>query len=170
MQNMEGAFLSRDGKRQVLIVDDEFINREVLGAMLEDEYELLFAESGEKAMEIISSARQTLSLVMLDLLLPGISGMEVLKWMRADVETQRIPVIVMRDVAGGAGNRNGNQRRVTRQNRHIALGGAHIERADSPLEGIPVRRGNFQLEGAYVFGNIQFAHFTCAILIDYDIN
>ena len=46
-------------------------------------------------MEIVSSARQTLSLVMLDLLLPGISGMEVLKWMRADVETQRIPVIVM---------------------------------------------------------------------------
>ena len=63
MQNREKAFLSRDGKRQILIVDDEFINRELLGAMLEDEYEILFAESGEKAMEIISSARQTLSLV-----------------------------------------------------------------------------------------------------------
>ena len=95
MPKIEGAFLSRDGKRQALIVDDEFINREVLGAMLEDEYELLFAESGEKAMEIISSSRQTLSLVMLDLLLPGISGMEVLKWMRGDAEIQRIPVIVM---------------------------------------------------------------------------
>ena len=95
MPNLEGAFLSRDGKRQVLIVDDEFINRELLGAMLEDEYELLFADSGEKAMEIISSARQMLSLVMLDLLLPGISGMDVLKWMREDAERQRIPVIVM---------------------------------------------------------------------------
>ena len=89
MQNRKEDFLSRDGKRQILIVDDEFINRELLGAMLEDEYELLFAESGEKAEEIISSERQTLSLVMLDLLLPGISGMEVLKWMREDAERQR---------------------------------------------------------------------------------
>ena len=41
-------FHSVNGKRQILIADDEIINREILREMLQDDYELLFAADGEK--------------------------------------------------------------------------------------------------------------------------
>jgi predicted metalloendopeptidase len=42
------VFHSVNGKRQILIADDEMINREILGEMLKDDYEILFAEDGIK--------------------------------------------------------------------------------------------------------------------------
>ena len=89
------AFHSLNGKRQILIADDEFINREILGAMLEDDYEVLFAEDGIRTLEIMKQNRETLSLVLLDILMPGISGLEVLKEAKADKLLTHIPVIVI---------------------------------------------------------------------------
>ena len=40
------------GKRRILVVDDEEINREMLGMILSGDYEVLYAEDGEKALEI----------------------------------------------------------------------------------------------------------------------
>ena len=47
------VFHSVNGKRQILIADDEMINREILGEMLKDDYEILFAEDGIKTLEMI---------------------------------------------------------------------------------------------------------------------
>ena len=82
-------------KRIILVADDEFINREILSEVLKDSYELLFAETGTETLEQISENRETLSLVLLDLNMPGMHGMEVLRRMKADPGMQRIPVIVM---------------------------------------------------------------------------
>ena len=72
---------ARDRKRLVLIVEDEYVNRELLKAYLENDYDLLFAETGSEALEIIRARSETLSLVLLDLNLPDLQGMEILRRM-----------------------------------------------------------------------------------------
>ncbi|MBQ9707802.1 MAG: EAL domain-containing protein [Firmicutes bacterium] len=88
-------FHSANGKRLILIVDDEEINREILGAILEDKYEILYAETGEEALELIKENRDNLSLVLLELILPGIHGFDVLREMKSDPVMGNIPVIVL---------------------------------------------------------------------------
>ena len=82
-------------RRTVLIVDDEFIEREMLGAMLQDLYEVIYAENGAVALEIIRKQKLRLSLVILDLHMPELDGCSLLKTIRADSELRRIPVIVL---------------------------------------------------------------------------
>jgi len=88
-------FHSTNGKRQVLVVDDEFINRELMGVVLEKDYEVIFAEDGKQAMNLIMENKDTLSLVLLDLMMPIMSGKEVLRRIKADPEIRQIPVIVL---------------------------------------------------------------------------
>ena len=82
-------------KRLVLIVEDEFVNRELLRMYLENEYELIFAETGAEAVESIRAHLDTLSLVLLDLILPDMNGLEILRGVRKDIDLSRIPVIVL---------------------------------------------------------------------------
>ena len=86
---------ARDRKRLVLIVEDEYVNRELLNAHLENDYELLFAETGAEALDILHARSETLSLVLLDLILPDINGMEILRRIKQDTDLARIPVIVL---------------------------------------------------------------------------
>ena len=82
-------------QRRVLVVDDELINREVLGTIIGEEYEVLYAENGRQALGMIRRNRETLSLVMLDLYMPEMDGFTVLETMQTDPELSRIPVIVL---------------------------------------------------------------------------
>ena len=82
-------------KRRVLVVEDELINREILGFLIQDEFEALFAENGAQAMEIIEAGYATLSLILLDLNLPDMKGQEILRRVKEDVRTALLPVIVM---------------------------------------------------------------------------
>ena len=88
-------FHSSDGKRQILIADDELINREILGAILQDKYNIVFACDGLEALEIIREKKETLSLALLDILMPGMTGIEVLKAAKEDPSTAHVPVIVV---------------------------------------------------------------------------
>ncbi len=87
-------FHSANGKRQILIAEDQQINRELLGLYLQDEYELLYACDGGETLEMIRAHRETLSLILLDIIMPVMSGIEVLKIIRADDSLNHIPVIV----------------------------------------------------------------------------
>ena len=73
---------SADRRRLILIVEDEFVNREILKAYLEPEYEVLCAETGEEAREKIRAGFDTISLILLDLNLPDLHGMDILRWIR----------------------------------------------------------------------------------------
>ena len=84
-----------DGKRNILVADDEMINRELLDNILSDEYDVLMAEDGEVAYDLISKNRKTLSLILLDLNMPKMNGMELLAKLKEDVELKSIPVIVL---------------------------------------------------------------------------
>ena len=88
-------FHSANGKRQILIADDELINREILGEILKSDYELLFASDGGETMDLIRANSGTLSLVLLDIMMPVLSGLDVLKIIKEDASLSRIPVIVM---------------------------------------------------------------------------
>ena len=82
-------------RRRILIVEDEFVNRELLKVYLEGEYELIIAENGAQAMAALRTQIDTLSLVLLDLNLPDMHGMDILREIKRDPEMNRIPVIVL---------------------------------------------------------------------------
>ena len=88
-------FHSVAGKRQILVVDDELINRNILGEILKKEYDVLFAQDGIQALQMIRENKDTLSLVLLDILMPGMSGIEVLNEVKKDKEIAQIPIIVI---------------------------------------------------------------------------
>lgn len=94
MYNSHAVFHSKSGKRNILIVDDELINREILSVILKDEYDVILAEDGEAALREIVENADTLSAILLDLIMPGIGGVEVLKRIKADPELKHIPVLV----------------------------------------------------------------------------
>ena len=83
------------GRRQVLVVDDEPVNRQMLGFILEERYEVLYAEDGIEAMAVLQEKKDTIALVMLDLLMPKMDGYEFLKIRQQDESLRMIPVIVL---------------------------------------------------------------------------
>ncbi|WP_034451874.1 EAL domain-containing response regulator, partial [Butyrivibrio sp. AE2032] len=87
--------LFEDGKRTILVADDEFINREILSEMLKDDYDIITAEDGEQAYEIIKTHSKTISLVLLDLIMPKMGGLELLSSIKNQSEFSSIPVIVL---------------------------------------------------------------------------
>lgn len=76
-------------------MDDEFINRTLLGSIVSTNYDVIYAENGVQALEQIRENERTLSLIMLDLLMPEMDGYELLKILQNDPELKRIPVIVL---------------------------------------------------------------------------
>ena len=79
----------------VLVVDDQEINRDVLGMILEDYYDVLYARDGQEALDMIEKYRDKLSIVLLDLIMPQADGFEVLIRIKSDEFLRRIPVIVL---------------------------------------------------------------------------
>ncbi len=82
-------------KRRVLVVDDEMINREILGNMLQSEYEVSYAENGQQALDILYEGGKRISLILLDLMMPVLSGEEVLAKCKSDPALSQIPIIVL---------------------------------------------------------------------------
>ncbi|MDD2972930.1 MAG: EAL domain-containing protein [Lachnospiraceae bacterium] len=81
-------------KRMILIVDDQAINRKILGRLLEDEYEIIFAKDGKEAMECMRQHGDIISAIILDIIMPVMNGYDVLREMRKDTGLSKIPVIV----------------------------------------------------------------------------
>ncbi len=80
-----------DHRPRLLVVDDDPINLQVLRHVLQADYRLLFATDGERA---IALARQQLpDLILLDVMMPGMTGHEVCLTLKADPSTAAIPII-----------------------------------------------------------------------------
>ncbi len=80
-----------DRNQTILIVDDEPGNIEILGESLGDSYEILFATSGKEALEI--AKRQIPDMIILDIIMPVMSGYEVLRNLKLNQSVKQIPVI-----------------------------------------------------------------------------
>ncbi len=88
-------FNSIAGKRMILIVDDEQINREMLGFITKDDYEVLYAQNGREALELMRENADFLSLVLLDLNMPEVTGFEVMETAKKEKTIAGIPIIVL---------------------------------------------------------------------------
>ena len=95
MTEQKTNFRPSTGKKRVLVVEDELINLEILQLNLSETYDLLTATTGAEALELVRGQYETLSLVLLDLNLPDMHGLEVLRRLKADARYARLPVIVM---------------------------------------------------------------------------
>jgi CheY-like chemotaxis protein len=80
-----------DKKLKILIVDDVPGNIKILADILRNDYQIIMATSGQRALDIISS--QDIALVLLDVEMPEMDGYEVCKKLKSDKETADIPVI-----------------------------------------------------------------------------
>ncbi|MBU1076868.1 MAG: response regulator [Spirochaetes bacterium] len=77
---------------RILVVDDEKLNRDLLKAFLAD-YNIVTADRGSKALQAVK--RQRVDLILLDILMPGMNGIEVLKQLKTMKKVQDIPVIIL---------------------------------------------------------------------------
>lgn len=82
-------------RRTILIVDDEEVNLRIIGKIIGDEFDLIYAKSGEEALEIIRDKKDFLSLILLDLYMGGMHGFEVMEKLRAEEDLKKIPIIVL---------------------------------------------------------------------------
>src|SRR5476649_994758 len=84
----------RKGKQTILVVDDEKDLVDLIAYNLQrNGYNVLTATSGDTALEIAS--REIPSLILLDLMLPGMSGTEVARKLKSDARTASIPIIML---------------------------------------------------------------------------
>jgi len=81
------------GTKTILIVDDSEMNRAILNEMLREKFELIETDDGLKALDILQEQR--VDLMMLDLVMPGMDGMEVLMDMRRTGKISDVPVIMI---------------------------------------------------------------------------
>ncbi|WP_130472128.1 hybrid sensor histidine kinase/response regulator [Candidatus Magnetaquicoccus inordinatus] len=108
-------------KSTILLVDDEEANLELLNGLLKDEYALLSAKNGPKA---IALAAQKPDLILLDIMMPGMDGYEVCRRLKAKEETKDIPIIFI-----------ASKREMTDEIDGLQLGAAdYIAKPITPLE------------------------------------
>ncbi|KXL53304.1 phytochrome-like protein cph2 [Anaerotignum neopropionicum] len=81
-------------KKNVLIVDDNKMNRQMLSQVLYCQYKILEAESGEEALELLHNSKLSISVVLLRFALPDMNGIEVLAEISRDVFLRKIPVVL----------------------------------------------------------------------------
>ena len=94
---------SMDNKSTLLIVDDEPFNLDILQEHLEDEgYNIITAASGEQALDILLNTTSQISSILLDRMMPGIDGIEVLKKVKLEPKYKHIPVIMQTAAASDA--------------------------------------------------------------------
>ncbi|GKW52199.1 two-component system response regulator [Pseudoalteromonas shioyasakiensis] len=78
-------------RARILVVDDEPANLKVIREVLANDYRLSFAKSGELALQLIEN--EPPKLILLDIMMPDMSGFEVCKVLKANPKTAHIPVI-----------------------------------------------------------------------------
>ena len=80
-------------KKRILIIDDEIVSLKTTENILNQKYDVITASNGLQGLEILKS--QKIDMLLLDLLMPGMDGTEVLRRIREDAELSALPVIVI---------------------------------------------------------------------------
>ncbi|MDO4165952.1 MAG: response regulator [Eubacteriales bacterium] len=83
-----------DNEKTILIVDDVEINRAILSEIFKSDYNIMEAEGGEQAIKLLED-NQHIAAVLLDLIMPGINGLDVLKAMNHNGQIKKIPVFLI---------------------------------------------------------------------------
>ena len=83
------------GKRKILIIEDNRLDREMLCEILKDKYTILTAENGKTGFELLEQNYKELSVVLLDMQMPICDGIEFLKSVQQDIALSSVPIIVI---------------------------------------------------------------------------
>lgn len=78
-------------KKQILIVEDNEFNRAMLSEILSHEYQVLEAENGQVALDILQQHKNSISLILLDVVMPVMDGYTFLDKVKVDDELALIP-------------------------------------------------------------------------------
>ena len=80
---------------RILVVDDEPFNLEIVGEYLDGMgFDLVYAESGTEAWDVLTRPGERFDLILLDRMMPGLDGISVLRQIKADEALRHIPVIM----------------------------------------------------------------------------
>lgn len=82
-------------KQKILIADDSEMNRELLAAILEEEYDIIQANDGVQAVDCLQRHAEEISLLLLDIVMPHMDGFEVLSYMNKEQWIDSIPVVII---------------------------------------------------------------------------
>lgn len=82
-------------KQKILIADDSEMNRELLAAILEEEYDIIQANDGVQAVDCFQRHAEEISLLLLDIVMPHMDGFEVLSYMNKEHWIDAIPVVII---------------------------------------------------------------------------
>ena len=82
-------------RQRVLVVDDSYMNRMILTEILKSDYEIINASSGEECLEIIEKYGTGIDIILLDIVMPGMDGFEVLNYMNNNNWIEDIPAILI---------------------------------------------------------------------------
>lgn len=82
-------------KQKILIADDSEMNRELLAAILEEEYDIIQANDGVQAVDCFQRHAEEISLLLLDIVMPHMDGFEVLSYMNKEHWIDSIPVVII---------------------------------------------------------------------------
>lgn len=131
------TLLERPEKKMLLIVDDVLDNLALMTGLLKDRYKVKVANSGAKALRLVREGVPP-DLILLDIMMPGLSGYDVCQALKADPATRHIPIIFLTALSSAEDERKG-----------LELGGAdYITKPISPP--IVLARVKTQLENKAV--------------------
>ena len=82
-------------KQKILIADDSEMNRELLAAILEEEYDIIQVNNGVQAVDCLQRQAEEISLLLLDIVMPHMDGFEVLSYMNKEHWIDAIPVVII---------------------------------------------------------------------------
>lgn len=81
------------GKKKVLIVDDDDNFRNLLYMAMDEDFDIAFATDGRRALALIGEEKP--DLIICDVMMPNMTGLEMIRELSSDADTRDIPVIVM---------------------------------------------------------------------------
>ena len=82
--------------RRVLVVEDNDMNMQLVKYLLEEGgYQIIKAASGEEALSITRDDQMKLDLILMDIHLPGMDGLSVVREMKSDTRTKNVPILAL---------------------------------------------------------------------------
>lgn len=86
---------NKRAKQLIMIVDDSEMNRDILASILEEDFQIIEAENGEVCLNLLKKYGVEISLILLDIVMPGMNGFQVLHDMNKNHWIEDVPVIMI---------------------------------------------------------------------------
>ena len=90
--------INSETKKTILIVEDLETNRELLKIMLDKQYNVREAENGIEALKFLQNTKETVALILLDLVMPVMDGFELIKELKNNKEYTSIPIVITSEI------------------------------------------------------------------------